>query len=84
MQIKLSMPVGHVQMQVILVFLFLLFAFAGKNNTMVAAITKKSTPKKTEKQQQQLQNWKVMRHSVDVFYPSKRRVPNESDPLHNR
>ncbi|OIT37730.1 hypothetical protein A4A49_55016 [Nicotiana attenuata] len=78
MQIKQSRPVGLFQSWlVILVFLSLLFVSAAKNNTVVA----QKQPE--EEEAQQPQNWKL-RHSLDVFFPSKRRVPNESDPLHNR
>ncbi|KAM3237423.1 hypothetical protein P3L10_012452 [Capsicum annuum] len=72
MQIKQSL--------VILFFLSLLFVSAAmKNNTL-----EKHEPE--EEQRQPQHNWKVMRHSLDLhmYFSSKRRVPNESDPLHNR
>jgi len=35
--------------------------------------------KKPQRQQRQR-----LRHSFDVYFSSKRKVPNASDPLHNR
>lgn len=62
-----------------LVFLYLLF---------LSAATKNDTIKKQLEEEQSNRpqnNWKLMRHSLDrVYFSSKRRVPNESDPLHNR
>lgn len=37
----------------------------------------------TQEQEQQQQQQRVA-HSLDEFFTSKRRVPNASDPLHNR
>ncbi|KAI3465300.1 hypothetical protein Pfo_021963, partial [Paulownia fortunei] len=78
-----------------LVFLFLLalVVSAGENNeTMVVGSRKISASKLQEKQlgkvddqqlQRQLERLRV-KHAFDAFFSSKRRVPNESDPLHNR
>ncbi|ONI33497.1 hypothetical protein PRUPE_1G428300 [Prunus persica] len=35
-------------------------------------------------QQQQQQQQQRLRHSFEAFFSSKRKVPNASDPLHNR
>lgn len=73
MQIKQSL------VMLVVLSLLLFVSTAEKNKTLdqqTEEEQKKSAPQ---------YNWKLMRHSLDhVFFSSKRRVPNESDPLHNR
>ncbi|KAK8572477.1 hypothetical protein V6N13_048073 [Hibiscus sabdariffa] len=40
--------------------------------------------KEPVKKNQQHQQHRRLRHSSDVFFSSQRKVPNSSDPLHNR
>ncbi|KAL3505094.1 hypothetical protein ACH5RR_034935 [Cinchona calisaya] len=85
-----SRQMGLFQKLVILVLLSLL-AYGGKNR-MVVGMNKKLTLVLQEKQhkvqhlQQQEDQEQKKKHSFDhdLFSSSKRRVPNASDPLHNR
>uniref|UniRef100_F6GZW1 Uncharacterized protein n=1 Tax=Vitis vinifera TaxID=29760 RepID=F6GZW1_VITVI len=73
--------VGLLQKFMVLVFLSLL-VFGQKEEAMDVG-TNGESPGIQEKQQQKQQQQRL-RHSLDVFLSSKRRVPNASDPLHNR
>ncbi|KZV54550.1 hypothetical protein F511_01348 [Dorcoceras hygrometricum] len=65
-----------------MVFLLLMTILSEKNGTMSAGDETNST---TETQQQRAAvQYHVNHSSFDAFLSSKRRVPNESDPLHNR
>ncbi|CAL5385424.1 unnamed protein product [Camellia sinensis] len=88
MQLKHSMQVGWLQKPMVLVLLLLLsFLVSGEDDKVVDVVDMKDVaPEKqeTEQREQQHQVKQQWRHSLDVFYSSKRRVPNASDPLHNR
>lgn len=69
--------------QKLLILIFLFLAVSGdNNNTMLVGINKKSAPKLQQKNQQGQRVNK--NNSFDVYFSSKRRVPNASDPVHNR
>ena len=73
--------VGLLQKFMVLVFLSLLVS--GQKEEAMDVGTIGQSPSIQEKQQQKQQQQRL-RHSLDVFLSSKRRVPNASDPLHNR
>ncbi|CAB4266266.1 unnamed protein product [Prunus armeniaca] len=61
-----------------------------KENTMPLSVPNNGEQKQEEheddmnKQPQQQQQQQRLRHSFEAFFSSKRKVPNASDPLHNR
>ncbi|THF96178.1 hypothetical protein TEA_000523 [Camellia sinensis var. sinensis] len=72
---------------VLVLLLLLSFLVSGEDDKVVDVVDMKDVaPEKqeTEQREQQHQVKQQWRHSLDVFYSSKRRVPNASDPLHNR
>lgn len=78
----------------VIILIFLSFLGYGEKNKMVAAagMNKKLASVLMENKQQQqkkllqVEQRKNGKHSIDdnLFSSSKRRVPNASDPLHNR
>ncbi|KAL7245328.1 hypothetical protein ACSBR2_000619 [Camellia fascicularis] len=88
MQLKHSMQVGWLQKPMVLALLLLLsFLVSGEDDKVVDVVDMKDVApdkQETEQREQQHQVKQQWRHSLDVFYSSKRRVPNASDPLHNR
>ncbi|OMO78847.1 hypothetical protein CCACVL1_14077 [Corchorus capsularis] len=70
----------------LLVFLLLVSGDDQKNEeSMFAAMNVHSQGgKKNQTVNQKPQPQQRLRHSFDFFFSSKRRVPNASDPLHNR
>ncbi|MDV3195021.1 MAG: hypothetical protein Q8881_02060, partial [Sweet potato little leaf phytoplasma] len=48
------------------------------------SLTSLSKQEENHHQQQQQQLWRRSRLLFDIFFSSKRKVPNASDPLHNR
>lgn len=75
--------------KLLLLFLLTLLVSGGDNNeTMVICSRKIPASKNQEKQQGKVAHHQLeagrVKNAFDEFFSSKRRVPNESDPLHNR
>lgn len=80
MHFQRSRPqVGMLQKLIVVILVSLLVVSGQKEETLVFNNTDNQQPIRQEKQQRQR-----LRHSFDVFFSSKRKVPNASDPLHNR
>ncbi|KAJ6679041.1 CLAVATA3/ESR (CLE) AMILY MEMBER MTCLE20 [Salix purpurea] len=77
MHLQPSLQVFVLQKLVVLTLLVLLLSGDQKEDTMVNVqdLQDQRRPSSAEKQQQK---------SFDMFFSSKRKVPNASDPLHNR
>ncbi|KAJ0024376.1 hypothetical protein Pint_08698 [Pistacia integerrima] len=73
--------VGLFQKLIVIIFLSLLVS-GEKEETLVVGINNK--PPIMQAKQHQKQKQERLRHSFDAFMSSKRKVPNASDPLHNR
>ncbi|KAL6982973.1 hypothetical protein U1Q18_016368 [Sarracenia purpurea var. burkii] len=71
---------GWLRKLVVLVLLLLVSGGEGKNGIQPPQREEGTPP---EEPKQQLQH-RLIRHSMDVFFSGKRKVPNASDPLHNR
>ncbi|KAJ4701674.1 Clavata3/ESR (CLE) [Melia azedarach] len=82
MQYQQLVQVGLLQKLIVVIFLSLLVS-GEKEEAMVFGTNSHSKTVPAEKQQQKQQRPRL-RHSFDSFFSSKRRVPNASDPLHNR
>ncbi len=79
MHFQQSLKVGFLRKLMVLLACFSLLVGGEKEAaTMVVGVNNQSTNMQEKKQQRRL------RHSFDVFFPNKRKVPNASDPLHNR
>ncbi|KAI8548615.1 hypothetical protein RHMOL_Rhmol07G0287000 [Rhododendron molle] len=72
------------QLKKLLVLILVLLAWCGKQNTAGAGMNRTSQQEGQEKHHQESRQRQRLRESTDVFFTSKRRVPNASDPLHNR
>lgn len=92
MEFKEYQKVGLMK-KVMIIFLLTFLVFGHKNTTVIAMNKNKmvmlsQTQQKPQQQQQQQEEEErqeqSLKHSVEVFFSSKRRVPNASDPLHNR
>lgn len=68
---------------VFLLLIALLTSAADNKEAIIPAGYKKNSTTEVQVQQQQMQV-QYVKHAFDAFSSSKRRVPNESDPLHNR
>ncbi|KAJ6939810.1 hypothetical protein NC651_006083 [Populus alba x Populus x berolinensis] len=64
-------------MVILLLVLFVSGDRKEETTVNVHGLQNQQPPSSTEKQQR-------LRHSFDTFFSSKRKVPNASDPLHNR
>ncbi|OMO70596.1 hypothetical protein COLO4_28570 [Corchorus olitorius] len=89
MHFQQTLKVGFWQklMVIVLLLLFLLLVSGDQNEeSMFAAMNVHSQGDKENQtvNQKQQQPQQRLRHSFDAFFSSKRRVPNASDPLHNR
>lgn len=93
MEFKEYQKVGLMKKKVMIIFLLTFLVFGHKNTTVIAMNKNKmvmlsQTQQKPQQQQQQQEEEErqeqSLKHSVEVFFSSKRRVPNASDPLHNR
>ncbi|KAG8377495.1 hypothetical protein BUALT_Bualt08G0038800 [Buddleja alternifolia] len=56
---------------------------AVENNETMAVGNNRKISAASKHQEKQLEAQRV-KHAFDALFSSKRRVPNESDPLHNR
>nr|DAD41390.1 TPA_asm: hypothetical protein HUJ06_015713 [Nelumbo nucifera] len=77
--------VGLFQKLMVLAFLYLLLI--GENNGTANVLAEEQplgAQEMQQQQQQQRQRQLRLHHPFDVFFSNKRRVPNSSDPLHNR
>ncbi|CAL8996285.1 unnamed protein product [Prunus brigantina] len=78
------MQFQHLVLMVLVLFSMLVSGY--KENTMPLSVPNNVEQKQQEheddmnKQPQQQR----LRHSFEAFFSSKRKVPNASDPLHNR
>lgn len=69
--------------QKLIIIIFLSLIVCGeKEETLVVGINDKSPTMQARQRQKQKQG--SLRNSFDSFISSKRKVPNASDPLHNR
>jgi hypothetical protein len=83
---KKKMRVGWLR-QLIMVVGFLSLLVRGEKEEAAAVVGAHSRSPNMQQQQQkkpQRQQRQRLRHSFDVYFTSKRKVPNASDPLHNR
>ncbi|KDP41663.1 hypothetical protein JCGZ_16070 [Jatropha curcas] len=62
---------------IVLILLYSLLVSGEKEETMAVTHADDKQPRRQEKHQR-------LRSSFDVLFSSKRKVPNASDPLHNR
>lgn len=68
----------------LILVLVLISLFLVTGETMkVGRMVKDESESPKGKQTKEVRNQRL-RHTFDVFFSSKRRVPNASDPLHNR
>lgn len=78
MHSRKSLQVGLLRKLMVLAFLSLLVCGEKEAATVNVGIKNHST------NMHQRQKHQRLRHSFDVFFSNKRKVPNASDPLHNR
>lgn len=76
---KMKMQVGMLQKLIFLILVSLFVVSGEKEEMLVVNNTYSQQPTRKEKQQYQRLSF-----SFDVFFSNKRKVPNASDPLHNR
>ncbi|KAB2082720.1 hypothetical protein ERO13_A05G206700v2 [Gossypium hirsutum] len=84
-----SLQVGLLQtlmMGMLVLSVFVSVSGYQKEEPMVVGMKGHNPPHDKHKQPVKVkqQHHQRFRHSFDVFYSSKREVPNASDPLHNR
>ncbi|OAY50991.1 hypothetical protein MANES_05G178800v8 [Manihot esculenta] len=75
----MKMQVGMLQKLIFLILVSLFVVSGEKEEKLVVNNTYSQQPTRKEKQQYQRLSF-----SFDVFFSNKRKVPNASDPLHNR
>jgi hypothetical protein len=80
------MQVGWLRQLMVVAFISLLVCGDQKEAAVAGGVHNRSpnTRAREKQQQQQQQQRQRLRHSFDVYFSSKRKVPNASDPLHNR
>ncbi|PSS17281.1 CLE25p like [Actinidia chinensis var. chinensis] len=71
-------------MQLKVVLLFLLLVSVESKDNMINNGMNRTSLQSQEKLEPKQEAQKQLRHSMGLFFASKRRVPNASDPLHNR
>ncbi|GKV10292.1 hypothetical protein SLEP1_g21683 [Rubroshorea leprosula] len=70
--------------KIMVVMLVMSFLMAGGEETMVVGGNSRSASLQEIKPKQEPQQRQGLRHSFGAFFSNKRKVPNASDPLHNR
>lgn len=63
---------------------FLAFVVCGEKEAGTVVGVNSLQPPNMQDKKHQRQQQKRLKQSFDVFFSSKRKVPNASDPLHNR
>ncbi|OVA06845.1 hypothetical protein BVC80_491g3 [Macleaya cordata] len=72
-------------MVLLIIFSLLLVSSAEKNETTMSTVKMSKVGQLQQGLvQERLHGRRLLDYPFDMFYSSKRRVPNTSDPLHNR
>lgn len=85
MRVRQPLQVGWLrQLMVVLAFFLLLVCGEKEAATTVVGVYNRSPNMQEKQQHHERQQRQRLRHSFEVYFASKRKVPNASDPLHNR
>ena len=78
------MQVVWLRQLMVVAFISLLVCGDQKEAAVAVGVHNRSPNTRAREKQQHQQQRQRLRHSFDVYFSSKRKVPNASDPLHNR